>query len=285
MVLRVDHDVRRFQIAMDDAGLVRGGEAGGDLAGEQQDARQRQPRLALQQGRQVGALHVLHREVERALDVAQVVDADHVGMGHLARQFQFTLEAILELSELRTRGGGVDANELERDRRAERFVPGLVDRGHAAGAEQPDDGVTGPELLTGRQDRSAHRRTRDSRSSRLVGQSGKRGVQTWRGGCRLVTAGLNGWRWHRFGGVRVGCLQARSRNGSVLRGDGTRVTDGTSVGPGWQCRAAAAAVHGRDRVVIIYTAEPVGGAHLLTEQWFTWRGSLCPLTGGDYGRW
>ena len=79
MVLRVDHDVRRFQIAMDDAGLVRGGEAGGDLAGEQQDARQRQPRLALQQGRQVGALHVLHGEVQRAVDVAQVVDRTTLG--------------------------------------------------------------------------------------------------------------------------------------------------------------------------------------------------------------
>ena len=183
MVLRIDHDVRRFQIAMDDAGFVRGGEAGGDLTGEQQHARQRQPRFALQQGRQVGALHVLHRQIERALDFAQVVDADHVGMGHLPRQLQLTLEAILELPELGARGGGVDANQLERDGGAERFVPGLVDRGHAAGPEQPDDGVAGPELLAGRQRRSAAADPRQSVPRSRVRQAGKRGVQAWRG-CR-----------------------------------------------------------------------------------------------------
>ena len=259
MVLRVDHDVRRFQIAMDDAGLVRGGEAGGDLAGEQQDARQRQLRLALQQGRQVGALHVLHREVERALDFAQVVDADHVGMGHLARQLQLTLEAILELPELRTRGGGVDANQLERDRRAERFVPGLVDRGHAAGAEQPDDGVAGAELLTGRQSRSAHGRTRDGRSlaGSHVGQSRKRGVQAWRGCRGLVTAARNGWQPTTF----------RPAPG---RSPGGRVP--SSPRPArWRCacdrrhicrtrvtlsRRSGRRTWSRSRVVIIYTAEP-----------------------------
>ena len=97
VLLGVDHDVGRLQIAVDDAGPVRGGEAGHDLPRQRQDARQRQLRLPLQQGRRVRPLHIRHREIERALDLAQVMDADDVRVGDLAGELELALEAVFEL--------------------------------------------------------------------------------------------------------------------------------------------------------------------------------------------
>ena len=39
MILGVDHDVGRLEIAVDDASLVRGAEAGHDLTRQRQEAR------------------------------------------------------------------------------------------------------------------------------------------------------------------------------------------------------------------------------------------------------
>ena len=53
---RLDHDVGRLQVAVDDAGFVRGLEAAGDLPREPQRARDRQLAVAPQHRRQVVAL-------------------------------------------------------------------------------------------------------------------------------------------------------------------------------------------------------------------------------------
>ena len=78
---RFDHDVLRLQVAMDHAPVMRGGEAGADLArgverlvgGQSADARE-------QRG-EVFAIHVLHRDEGHPFDLADVVNAADVRMG------------------------------------------------------------------------------------------------------------------------------------------------------------------------------------------------------------
>jgi hypothetical protein len=129
------------------------------LAGLPENAGQRQLRLPLEQGGQIRTLHVLHRQVERAVDLAQVVDADDVGMGDLARELQLALEPVFELAKFRLLGARVDANQLQRDRRAEGLIPGLINGRHAAGAEHADDGVAAAEMMARLEEVHASRHT------------------------------------------------------------------------------------------------------------------------------
>ena len=147
VVLGVHHDVGGLQIAMHDAGLVRGGEPRRDLPGDRQRAIDRQPALALQDRREIRSLDVRHRDVLDAVDLAEIVDADDVLVGDLAGEQQLALEALLE--RLRPPPGrrGIGPDDLDRDRDLEHLVPGLIDGAHAADAEQPDDVVAGAEIL------------------------------------------------------------------------------------------------------------------------------------------
>ena len=95
-VIAVDHDVGRLEIAMHDAGVVRGLQARGDLPGERHDLRDRQALLA-QDRRQVAALDVRHRDVLDAVDLAEVVNADDVLVRDLTREEQLLLEAPLDV--------------------------------------------------------------------------------------------------------------------------------------------------------------------------------------------
>jgi hypothetical protein len=91
-----EQDVRRLQVAMDDAGVVRGFESAADLPGEPHGARHRQLLLTLQDGREVVPLHVGHRDVLDALDLAEVVNAHDVLVRNLAREQQLVLEALFD---------------------------------------------------------------------------------------------------------------------------------------------------------------------------------------------
>ena len=82
---------------MDDARLVRGFEAAGDLPGEKQRARNRQLAVSVQHGREIVALHVRHRDVLDAVDLAEVVNADDVLVRDLAREQQLVLESLFGL--------------------------------------------------------------------------------------------------------------------------------------------------------------------------------------------
>ena len=131
---------------MDDAAVVRGGEAGAHLARELDRAVGGETADAAEQEREVLAVHVLHREKGVAFEFADVVDAADVGMGDLARQADFGVE----LGE--ARGVAVErfGEELERDRLAELQVVGAIDLAHAAAAEPADDAVTAVEDRAGR---------------------------------------------------------------------------------------------------------------------------------------
>ena len=73
---------------MDDACFVRRLQARGQLACEMDRARHRQLAVAPQHRREVCALDVRHRDVLDAVDLAEVVDADDVLVGDLARENQ-----------------------------------------------------------------------------------------------------------------------------------------------------------------------------------------------------
>ena len=134
----------------------------GNLARDRQRASDRHLSLAFEQEAQVRSLDVLHRQVLQTVDFAEIVDADDVRMGDLARQPKLALESLLQCLEIGLAEGDARSDDLQRDRSAERLVPRVVHLAHTAGAEQFDDGVARRELLTGleRGDSGGRRRVR-----------------------------------------------------------------------------------------------------------------------------
>ena len=160
-----DHDVGGFQVAMHDPRFVGGREARRHLPGNRDGAILGDPAFLLEQRRQVRSLHVRHRDVRDAVDLAEIVDANHVLVRDLAGQEQLTLEAALA----GLGGLGVVGirrpDDLHGDGDLEHLVPGLIDRTHPADAEQPEDVVTRAEIVAdgeraGAGDRRPGRRVR-----------------------------------------------------------------------------------------------------------------------------
>ena len=89
----VEHDVGRFQIAMQNTFGVRGGQARAQLARDFDGFVGRQAADAAQQRSQVFAIHVLHRQVRLAVDFAEIVNAADIGVRDLARDADFVVEA------------------------------------------------------------------------------------------------------------------------------------------------------------------------------------------------
>ena len=148
---------------MDDAGVVRGLQTGGDLPGERHHSRDRQA-LVAQDGRQVRPLDVRHRDVLDAVDLAEVVNADDVLVGDLAREEQFLLEASLDILRRGRVPGHFRPDHLEGDRDFQFLVIGLIDSAHAADAELTQDVIARAELLPGLERPPRLFRTRAGRS-------------------------------------------------------------------------------------------------------------------------
>ena len=92
LAVAVEHDVRRLQIAMDDAPVVGGGETGADLARELDGAVLGEASDAADQRREILAVHVFHRQERVPLVLADVIDAADVGMRDLPRHSHFRVE-------------------------------------------------------------------------------------------------------------------------------------------------------------------------------------------------
>ena len=133
----VDHHVGRLQVAVQDAAVVRRGEARAELARDLERLVLRQPADPPEQRRQILAVDVLHREEVPAVHLADVVDAAHVRVRHLPRRPHLREEPI----EQRPVRGEAVRQELQRDRLAELQVVGAVDLAHPAAADQPDDPI------------------------------------------------------------------------------------------------------------------------------------------------
>ena len=164
MVLLVDHDVGRLEIAMHDTGLVSRHKPRGDLPGDSQGSRQRQASLLPQDRREVGSLDVRHRDVLDAVDLAEIVNADDVLVSDLARQEEFALEAPLEFVRRVEILHRLGANDLDRDGDLQHLVPGLIDGPHSACAEQALDVVPAAEVLTDLKRTTGRKGTGDPRS-------------------------------------------------------------------------------------------------------------------------
>ncbi len=126
----VEHHVRGLEVAVDDVALVSGGEPGADLTRDLERALFREPADALQQRREVFAVHVLHRQECRAVDLVDVVHAAHVGVRDLARHADFGME----LCQPRRIAVDVGRQELQRDRLTELQIVGAIHLAHAAAA-------------------------------------------------------------------------------------------------------------------------------------------------------
>ncbi len=136
-------DVLRFEVAMDDAELVRPPEGARDLRGHVGGARPREDALLdVRQERLAG--DVLHDEVGDAVGLSHVGDLDDVPV----------VDAIdgLRLAEEPLAIGGarseVGAKDLDRRESVDDHVPRQVDDAHPAGAEALDQAIAGGDGAT-----------------------------------------------------------------------------------------------------------------------------------------
>ena len=131
-----DHDVRRLDVAMHDAGGVRGLERRGDLCPVLQRSRQRQRPLAEQCGERY-AVDELHGDEGRPLVLADFVNRDDVGMVQRRSGASFLNEAAMPVGI----GGGVGGKDFDRDPAAETGVNRAVNDAHSSPSDFPFDAV------------------------------------------------------------------------------------------------------------------------------------------------
>jgi hypothetical protein len=120
---------------MDDAGVVRRRQPGpgGD---EQPDHRAPRPRRR-QPGPDAVAIDQLHGQEDLAAVLADLVDRDHVGMGQLGQRPRLAPDQLAGLGAAPLRRG-TDAQQLDRHRPVQLWIPGPVDRAHATLSEHLD---------------------------------------------------------------------------------------------------------------------------------------------------
>jgi hypothetical protein len=121
----VDEDVVGFQVAVDDAGLVGGGESVADLDGVAEGIG------GWKRAREGSAFDILHDEVWQALVVANFIESADVGMVEGGDGAGFAFEALGE--------AGVD--QFDGDGAAEAGIAGAVHTSHTALAELIEDAV------------------------------------------------------------------------------------------------------------------------------------------------
>ena len=130
----VDQDVRGLEIAMENAGRVRRGEASGDRCPHARHFRRREPAVPAQQCLEVVALDQLHGEEGSGAVSADVMDTTDGGVRDPPRQPHL-------VDQPTTVHRAVDPQGLERDREVEHEVVHGVDHAHATDTEQPLDSV------------------------------------------------------------------------------------------------------------------------------------------------
>ena len=136
-----DHDVRRFEIPMDDARRVRLGQPVGDLHRVAEGLAEPEP-FAADQAVERAARHVLHHDDIPIALACDVVDGDDVRVLEGGGGLGFLLEAPAALRI----GDAVGREELERDVAIEARVVGLEDNAHPAPTELVEDRETSQRL-------------------------------------------------------------------------------------------------------------------------------------------
>ena len=135
--LRVDDDVVRLDVAVDDPVAVRVAERSEDLARVRDGDRHRARATLADQLLERAPLDVLHDDEVRAVRLPAVVDRDDVRMGEPGGVRRLAAEALDELVVVRV----ALVQDLHRDPPAELLVLREVDVGHPSAAELPGDPV------------------------------------------------------------------------------------------------------------------------------------------------
>ena len=238
-----DDQVRRLDVAMDDAAAVGLGEAKGDLRGDIQRLLDAQ-RPALDLAAQGLAVVERHGEIEAAVRrVSELQDGAEIGMVEAGRGARLLLEPLA-----RPRiAGQLRGQEFEGDGAREPGVPSLVDHPHPATAEQLQDLEAVHPLAdpahrfrgTGRQgrERDLEQRVVPVLRSRRPGGSRRDALQL---GSQRAHAGMAGLRSFRQG-PRDGPFERR-RHPRAQRGHRARVApedrlDQLDRGPAFERRA------------------------------------------------
>ena len=137
VLVRVEQDVARLDVAVDQPARVGGVERTGDAADDPHRPLGRQRTLARDQLQQIGPVDVAHRQVQRALELARLVHRDDVGVIEHRRQPRLTLEAGAEVIVVGVHG----RDQLHRHRPLQAELGCPVDHPHAALAGESIDPV------------------------------------------------------------------------------------------------------------------------------------------------
>ena len=134
LVVMIEQNIRRLDVAVDDTVFVSVGEALAD-AGDEADHFVWLDRMTVGAVEKRLTRHELHDDEEHAVHFAEVVDADEVRVVEPCHAFRFGFEARAEhrvLAELARQ-------DLDGDRAIERFLHGAIDGTHAAGGDEAFD--------------------------------------------------------------------------------------------------------------------------------------------------
>ena len=134
-----DQDVGGLDVAMNQVAIVRGVEAVRGLLEDEQRPPHPQRAFATDQGLEIAALDVAHRDEELSVGLAGVEDRHDVGVVDLGRAARLVDEA---LAKLRI-GGQSRREELQCHLASELHVLRQVDDAHPAAADQRLDPVAG----------------------------------------------------------------------------------------------------------------------------------------------
>jgi hypothetical protein len=148
----IEHDVRGLQIAVQHAVRVRGGQSRTDLPGDVERLLEWHSADALTDRGQCLPVHVLHRQVLPALDLADIEHAADVGVGDAACEPHFAHEPAAGVVAARRPW----RHQLERDRLAQPEILGAVHFPHRAASQQTDDAEPGGEETPGDETRAVH---------------------------------------------------------------------------------------------------------------------------------
>jgi hypothetical protein len=152
LVVLIDQQVLRFQVAMDHAFGMRCGQRLSNLPGKIQNAFQRHFGIFADNVLQVLAFDEGHGNETQARDISHVVNAQNIFVGNLAGENQFLFEAFERVgfadSAIADHFNGYGAVEV--------FVIGLIYAAHAALAEERFDAVPRTEIAAGSDDGGVH---------------------------------------------------------------------------------------------------------------------------------
>src|SRR5262249_3815730 len=126
----LNHDVVRFQVAMNHPYGVGGIQSAADLADNSGFLLDRELVFLFHERVEVAALHELHGDELDAVGFAEIENAHDILMRHLTRQDEFLFEARQDLGLIRQ----FRPNYLNGNHAVHFAVPGLVDSAHPAPA-------------------------------------------------------------------------------------------------------------------------------------------------------